>query len=168
MNQPISGGCLCGAVRYEVTGSLRAIIACHCVQCRRTSGHFVAATACRKAHFRLVQQEGLRWYSAEAFARCAAPVSFLKKRLAKECRSRQARWTRRKVSPSRRTFSLPRQVTITPLTRRFPPPHSVSTTSPCPIDAPFTHTATSPNAQTATRIPPHQPPAPPGSPQPGT
>ena len=64
MNQPISGGCLCGAVRYEVTGKLRNIIACHCVQCRRSSGHFVAATACRKAHFRLVQQEGLRWYSA--------------------------------------------------------------------------------------------------------
>lgn len=64
MNQPISGGCLCGAVRYEVTGKLRNIIACHCVQCRRSSGHFVAATACRKVHFRLVQQEGLRWYSA--------------------------------------------------------------------------------------------------------
>jgi hypothetical protein len=64
MNLPITGGCLCGAVRYEVSGKLRNIIACHCVQCRRTSGHFVAATACRKVHFRLVQQKGLRWYSA--------------------------------------------------------------------------------------------------------
>ena len=36
--------CLCGVVRYEVRGPLRPVIACHCTQCRRTSGPFVAAT----------------------------------------------------------------------------------------------------------------------------
>lgn len=55
---------MCGAVRYEVNGNLRDIIACHCEQCRRSSGHFVAATACRRTHFKLVRQDGLRWYSA--------------------------------------------------------------------------------------------------------
>ena len=64
MNQPISGGCLCGGVRYEVTGKLRNIITCHCEQCRRSSGHFVAATACRREHFKLVQQDSLQWFSA--------------------------------------------------------------------------------------------------------
>ena len=64
MNQPISGGCLCGGVRYEVTGKLRNIITCHCEQCRRSSGHFVAATACRREHFNLVRQDSLQWFSA--------------------------------------------------------------------------------------------------------
>jgi len=64
MTQPITGGCCCGGVRYEVRGPLRQIIACHCVQCRRTSGHFVAATACRRPAFQLVRSETLKWYVA--------------------------------------------------------------------------------------------------------
>jgi hypothetical protein len=60
----ISGGCLCGGVRYEVRGRLRDIIACHCRQCRRTSGHFVAATACRRAAFALLRSATLKWYVA--------------------------------------------------------------------------------------------------------
>lgn len=39
------GGCLCGDVRYRVHGPLRPVVACHCTQCRKTSGHHVAATA---------------------------------------------------------------------------------------------------------------------------
>ncbi len=64
MNQVIAGGCACGGVRYEVHGKLRDVITCHCVQCRRTSGHFVAATACRRPAFRLVKDETLKWYVA--------------------------------------------------------------------------------------------------------
>ncbi len=40
-----TGGCLCGAVRYEVRGPLRDILVCHCVECRRWAGHAWAATA---------------------------------------------------------------------------------------------------------------------------
>jgi hypothetical protein len=64
MTTQITGGCACGGVRYAVSGKLRDIIACHCEQCRRTSGHFVAATACRREHFTLLQQSGLQWYGA--------------------------------------------------------------------------------------------------------
>lgn len=45
MAETRTGGCLCGAVTYRVTGPMRPVIACHCRQCRRTSGHHVAATA---------------------------------------------------------------------------------------------------------------------------
>ena len=64
METAITGGCMCGTVRYAVHGPLRQIVACHCEQCRRSSGHFVAATACRRANFELLSEETLAWYSA--------------------------------------------------------------------------------------------------------
>lgn len=64
-----TGGCLCGAVRYEVRGPLRPVIACHCSQCRRTSGHFVAATATAPENLVMVEDRGLRWYQSSSFAR---------------------------------------------------------------------------------------------------
>ena len=64
-----TGGCLCGAVRYEVRGSLRPIVVCHCGQCRRATGHVMAATAARRSAFRLVSGEELRWYASSAAAR---------------------------------------------------------------------------------------------------
>jgi hypothetical protein len=57
-----TGGCLCGAVRYRVRGALRGVIACHCAQCRRTSGHFAAMTSAPSADIELTSSEGLRWY----------------------------------------------------------------------------------------------------------
>ena len=63
------GGCLCGAVRYEVHGSLRPIVMCHCTQCRRVTGHLMAATAARRADLRLLTAAELRWYDSSAQAR---------------------------------------------------------------------------------------------------
>lgn len=33
-----SGGCHCGAVRYEVSGSPQHVALCHCSDCRKSSG----------------------------------------------------------------------------------------------------------------------------------
>jgi hypothetical protein len=38
------GSCLCGNITYQISGPLRPVVACHCTQCRKTSGHYVAAT----------------------------------------------------------------------------------------------------------------------------
>ena len=62
MKSKHTGGCLCGGVRYVVEGALREVIACHCSQCRRTSGHFVAASSALKSALRLERSDSLRWY----------------------------------------------------------------------------------------------------------
>jgi hypothetical protein len=64
-----TGSCLCGDVRYRVTGPLRDIIACHCTQCRRTTGHYLTATAVRMKNFHLTECAGLKWYRATPTAR---------------------------------------------------------------------------------------------------
>lgn len=70
------GGCLCGGVRYEVTGPLRGVWACHCSQCRRTSGNFVAATQCRRDDLDLLSTETLAWYrSSPAPSVASAPAA---------------------------------------------------------------------------------------------
>jgi hypothetical protein len=68
MKSKHTGGCLCGGVRYSVDGALRDVIACHCSQCRRTSGHFLAATEAPKAALRLERADTLRWYRSSPSA----------------------------------------------------------------------------------------------------
>ena len=43
-----TGGCLCGRVRYRISGEMRGLMACHCGQCRRWTGHgFASASVAR-------------------------------------------------------------------------------------------------------------------------
>lgn len=62
------GGCLCGAVRYAVVGPLRGVIACHCSQCRRTSGHHAAMSSAPSASIALNSFATLCWYRSSATA----------------------------------------------------------------------------------------------------
>lgn len=57
-----SGGCLCGGVRYRTRGELRDAIACHCSQCRRTSGHYAAMTSVANADLTIMRADTLQWY----------------------------------------------------------------------------------------------------------
>ncbi|MEM9427175.1 MAG: GFA family protein [Pseudomonadota bacterium] len=68
-----TGGCLCGAVTYRVTGPLRPVVACHCTQCRKTSGHHVAATSALREDVEI--NGALTWYrSSETARRGFCPV----------------------------------------------------------------------------------------------
>ena len=62
------GSCLCGGVVYEVEGPLRDVVGCHCSQCRKQTGHFMAATAAKHTDFRMVKQATLKWYAASPTA----------------------------------------------------------------------------------------------------
>lgn len=63
------GGCHCGAVRFTVDGALRDVVYCHCSQCRRQTGHFVAATRCDDAALTVTGAKHLTWYAASEAAR---------------------------------------------------------------------------------------------------
>jgi len=51
----LTGGCLCGRVRYEISGKIGPVVHCHCVTCRKAQGGpFVTNAPVRTKYFRLV------------------------------------------------------------------------------------------------------------------
>jgi hypothetical protein len=75
------GSCLCGAVRYEVDGSLGDVRYCHCNQCRRATGTaFTANARIPASAFRMIAGEGsLGEYRTPRGVRafcsvCASPI----------------------------------------------------------------------------------------------
>lgn len=61
-----TGSCLCGAVRFEITGDLKPIQLCHCGDCRKAQGTpFGANMPVAADKFRLISgQETLRAYES--------------------------------------------------------------------------------------------------------
>lgn len=52
-SRPLRGGCLCGGMRYEITGPLIAPLHCHCSMCRKAQGSaFRSRAGVRREHFR--------------------------------------------------------------------------------------------------------------------
>jgi len=64
-----SGGCLCGAVRYRVSGAMRDVVACHCGQCQRSHGNFAAFSACDHDQLAFDEERGLAWYQSSETAK---------------------------------------------------------------------------------------------------
>jgi hypothetical protein len=78
----LEGGCLCGAVRYRISGPIGPVVLCHCGQCRKAQGAAFAANAPVSTHdFMLLRgTEALTAYASSpgkwrSFCRhCGAPI----------------------------------------------------------------------------------------------
>ena len=61
-DNPWTGGCQCGAVRYELSGPPVNLYVCHCRECRKQSASaFGVSLIVRRKDFRLTQGETKHW-----------------------------------------------------------------------------------------------------------
>ncbi|WP_299722178.1 GFA family protein [uncultured Tateyamaria sp.] len=58
------GSCLCRGVTFHLTGPLRPSVGCHCIQCRKTSGHYVSATQVGPDDLHITNDDTLAWYQS--------------------------------------------------------------------------------------------------------
>jgi len=71
---PITGGCLCGAVRYEANEPPSKGVICHCRMCQRTTGSaFEAITRFPQTAFRFTKGEPKRYRSSPIMEKCFCP-----------------------------------------------------------------------------------------------
>ena len=76
------GSCLCGAVTFEVEGSLSPVEACHCSQCRKWTGHIFASTEVPCTALKIKGSENVSWFQSSEKVRrgfcssCGASLFF--------------------------------------------------------------------------------------------
>ena len=77
----MKASCLCGGVTLEIAGKLeRQPEACHCTQCRKQTGHYLASTNVPRSALTVAGEDKLGWYrSSEKVRRgfCATCGSVL-------------------------------------------------------------------------------------------
>ena len=81
-NLPVTGGCLCGAIRYEADQLPFLVGYCHCRMCQKALGNvFGATTVFMLEHFQFLGEEPT-WYASSASARrgfcshCGSPIAW--------------------------------------------------------------------------------------------
>ena len=71
---PITGGCLCGAVRYEANEPPSKGVVCHCRVCQKTTGSaFEACVRFPRTAFRFTKGEPKRYRSSSIMEKCFCP-----------------------------------------------------------------------------------------------
>src|SRR3546814_20590853 len=120
-----TGGCLCGAVRYRVTGPLRDVIDCHSRMCLRTHGHVAAYSATELPNLQLTESRGLKWYR---------PSEVVRRAFCQECGASQF-WH---VDQAPTTSLAPGTIHPPPDLTHLPPPS-------IPLQAPHIYTPTAPD-----------------------
>ena len=69
MKLPFTGGCACGAIRYEINAEPIVMFNCHCRDCQRVSGGgFAAAVLVPVESFRLTRGQ-TRYHFTSSIAR---------------------------------------------------------------------------------------------------
>jgi hypothetical protein len=63
------GSCLCGSVRYQAVGPISNVVACHCNQCRKQSGHYFASTNVYDGRLSIEGAENLTWFQSSENAK---------------------------------------------------------------------------------------------------
>src|SRR5207247_8516635 len=79
-NFPLTGGCLCGGVRFEVTAPLGSAGYCHCTRCQRRTGTAASAQA-------RIAPGSLRIVAGEELVRVYKPADGFEKHLCSACGS---------------------------------------------------------------------------------
>ena len=87
---PLTGGCLCGAVRFEVTEPLVSAGYCHCTRCQRRTGTAASAQA-------RIARGSLRVLSGDELIRAYEPPDGFAKHFCSACGS--ALWSRSREDP---------------------------------------------------------------------
>ena len=64
-NTVINGSCLCGSVKYEISGKVGDIVHCHCRTCRKAHGSAFSSVAdAQDNDFKLLGSENLKSYES--------------------------------------------------------------------------------------------------------
>ncbi len=63
-NLAVEGSCLCGKVSFTITELNRDVVVCHCKQCRKQTGHMVAATRVSDDKLLVTGSDQLTWFAA--------------------------------------------------------------------------------------------------------
>lgn len=84
--EAFEGGCLCGRLRYRITGPIGHVVHCHCALCRRSSGGtLVTWFTVPVEHFALTAGEAAAYRSSSHAERrfcpaCGTQLTFHSKR----------------------------------------------------------------------------------------
>ncbi len=70
----VSGGCLCGDVRIEATGSPYRVGLCHCLDCRKHHGALFHASAIFPQDAVTITGDTRDWAGRHFCPRCGSPV----------------------------------------------------------------------------------------------
>jgi len=76
------GSCLCGDIRFEITGEIKNIIYCHCSECRKAQGSAFATNGnLEEKHFKIIHgKENLTKYKSDKgqykyfCKKCGSPI----------------------------------------------------------------------------------------------
>lgn len=64
-----TGACLCNAVSFEVNAKLEKLDACHCIQCRQWTGHFLVSTEVPRSALSINGAENISWFQSSTKVR---------------------------------------------------------------------------------------------------